>query len=189
MDPNLQTASLHALLARHQAGDAHALDALIRRTVDRLERLARKMLADFPTVHAREQTADVLQNALIRLTRALGEVTPESVRDYYRLATEQIRRELLDLARWHGRRPAGALGEGELQANSDSEFDRWAAFQEAIIELPTDAREVFGLTFYHGWTQTQIAELFGMSDRQVRRLWKGACLKLYDVVGGDVPSI
>src|SRR6476646_8282920 len=109
MDSDLQTASLHDLVERHRAGDRAALNALIRRTAERLERLARKMLGSFPAVRAREQTGDVLQSALIRLTRALGEVTPASVRDYYRLAAEQLRRELLDLARRH-RPPAGRPG-------------------------------------------------------------------------------
>jgi DNA-directed RNA polymerase specialized sigma24 family protein len=101
MDSDLQTASLHDLVSRHRAGDRAALDVLIRRTGKRLERLARKMLGTFPAVQAREETDDVLQNALIRLTRALGSVTPASVRDYYRLAAEELRRELLDLARRH----------------------------------------------------------------------------------------
>jgi DNA-directed RNA polymerase specialized sigma24 family protein len=42
---------------------------------------------------------------------------------------------------------------------------------------------VFGLTFYHGWTQSQIAELFQVSDRQVRRLWADACRQLQAAVG------
>ena len=114
MNVELQTASLHALLARHRAGDRRALDDLIRRTSQRLERLARKMLGQFPAVRAREESGDVLQSALIRLTRALGDVTPQSVRDYYGLAAEQIRRELLDLARRHALRPSGRLVETEV---------------------------------------------------------------------------
>jgi DNA-directed RNA polymerase specialized sigma24 family protein len=37
--------------------------------------------------------------------------------------------------------------------------------------LPAQLHEVFSYTFYHGWTQNQIAELLGISERQVRRLW------------------
>jgi RNA polymerase sigma-70 factor (ECF subfamily) len=187
MNPELNTASLHVLVARHQAGDPAALDGLIRRTTDRLERLARKMLRTFPGVRAREQTGDVLQNALLRLTRALREVTPASVRDYYRLAAEQLRRELLDLARRYSRRPADPLGEAdpaEPASGDPADLARWAALQEAVEKLPTEEREVFGLTFYHGWTQPQIAELLQVSDRQVRRVWAAACLRLNDSVGG-----
>jgi RNA polymerase sigma factor (sigma-70 family) len=183
MDSDLQTASLHDLVSRHRAGDRAALDVLIRRTGKRLERLARKMLGTFPAVQAREETDDVLQNALIRLTRALGSVTPASVRDYYRLAAEELRRELLDLARRHRRRPASLIGDGDPEASAPPDLDRWAALQEAVERLPAEEREVFGLTFYHGWKQPQIAELLQVSDRQVRRVWFQACQRLGEQVG------
>jgi len=187
VDDDLNTESLHDLVSRHQAGDRAALDRLVRRTVGRLERLARKMLRGFPAVRAREQTGDILQSALLRLTRALRRVTPRSVRDYYRLAAEQIRRELYDLARRYSRRPAGELGDidpAEPASDSADDLSRWAALQEAVERLPTDEREVFGLTFYHGWTQPRIAALLQISDRQVRRLWTAACLRLNEAVGG-----
>lgn len=187
MDADLQTASLHDLVARHRAGDRAALDALIRRTAQRLQRLAGKMLGTFPRVRDRYQTADVLQNSLIRLIRALQTVTPASVRDYYRLAAEEIRRELLDLARHCRRRPSEPLGAVQPGAPDDIGLARWAALQEAVERLPADEREVFGLTFYHGWTQAQIAELFQVSDRQVRRLWAQACVRLNREVG-SVPD-
>jgi RNA polymerase sigma factor (sigma-70 family) len=187
VDDDLNTESLHDLVSRHQAGDRAALDRLVRRTVGRLERLARKMLRGFPAVRAREQTGDILQSALLRLTRALRRVTPRSVRDYYRLAAEQIRRELYDLARRYSRRPAGELGDidpAEPASDSPDDLLRWAALQEAVERLPTDEREVFGLTFYHGWTQPRIAALLQISDRQVRRLWTAACLRLNEAIGG-----
>jgi len=187
VDDDLNTESLHDLVSRHQAGDRAALDRLVRRTVGRLERLARKMLRGFPAVRAREQTGDILQSALLRLTRALRRVTPRSVRDYYRLAAEQIRRELYDLARRYSRRPVGELGDidpAEPASDSADDLSRWAALQEAVERLPTDEREVFGLTFYHGWTQPRIAALLQISDRQVRRLWTAACLRLNEAIGG-----
>ena len=147
------------------------------------------MLGQFPAVRAREESGDVLQSALIRLTRALGDVTPKSVREYYGLAAEQLRRELLDLARRHALRPVGLLLETELARPGDSaDLARGAALQEAVEQLPTNLREVFSLTFYHGWTQPKIAELLQMSDRQVRRLWVEACQRLNAAVEGDLPN-
>ena len=66
----LPTTTLRDLIARFQAGETSALDSLIRRTQERLEQFARRMLGGFPGVRAREQVEDVVQNALIRLTRA-----------------------------------------------------------------------------------------------------------------------
>jgi RNA polymerase sigma factor (sigma-70 family) len=196
MSTDLRTASLHDMLGRFQAGDDAALDELIRRTSDRLDRLARKMLRGFPLVRAREQTQDILQNALVRLTRSLREVRPASIADYFRLAAEQVRRELLDLARFHRRRIAvnHTLAPADVpDLNSPhggdmaADLERWHAFHEAVEQLPAALREVFGLKFYHGWTQVQIAELLGVSDRQVRQLWRDACLRLNDLLGGDLP--
>jgi RNA polymerase sigma-70 factor (ECF subfamily) len=181
---DLHTASLLDLVARFQAGDNTALDGLIRRAEERLELFTRRMLVHFPAVQAREQSADVLQNALVRLVRALRQETPQSVKDFFRLATVQIRRELLDLARRHARRPAlGLTADPPDLADDSTELDRWTALHEAVEGLPADRREVFGLAFYHGWTQVQIAELLGVSDRQVRRLWIDACLRLKEAVG------
>ena len=40
-------------------------------------------------------------------------------------------------------------------------------------------REVVGLVFYHGWTQAQVAELFQVDVRTVRRWWESALVKLH----------
>jgi RNA polymerase sigma-70 factor (ECF subfamily) len=200
MSHDLSTASLLDLIVRVQGSDAAALDELVRRTGERLARLARKMLRGFPLVRAREQTDDVLQNALLRLTRSLRAVRPPSTGDFFRLAAEQIRRELLDLARYHRRRsaineplpPAGgsdaAFDPPDPSSVDCRDLDRWSALHEAVESLPTDLREVFSLAFYHGQTQPQIAQLLGVSDRHVRRLWREACLRLNDLLGGDLPA-
>jgi hypothetical protein len=98
---SLHTAQLQLWAQRIRAGDRCAPDELLRATADRLERLTRKMLGRFPSVRRWEQTADVMQNASLRLLRALQQIDPTSVRDFFGLAAEQIRRELLDLVRHH----------------------------------------------------------------------------------------
>jgi RNA polymerase sigma-70 factor (ECF subfamily) len=184
----LSTTSLHDLIARFQAGDISALDSLIRRTQVRLEHFARRMLAGFPGVRAKEQVEDVLQNALMRLTEALRQETPKSVRDFFGLAAVQIRRVLLDFARSHARRPVDALSaDPSDRAHDSAELDRWARLHEAVGELPPELHDVFCYTFYHSWTQAQIAELLEISDRQVRRLWVEACRRMKAAVV-DLPA-
>src|SRR5262249_39869172 len=195
--PLLHTTSLLEMLTRYRDGDTAALDELLRRLGERLERLARQMLRGFPVVRQREQTDDVLNGALLRLTRALRAVRPSSTADFFGLAAEQIRRALLDLARYHRRRfginqplpggPAGAVEVIDPHAADPRELERWQALHEAVERLPAELREAFGLTFYHGWTQEDMARLLGMSDRQVRRLWRRACLRLNELLGGDLP--
>jgi RNA polymerase sigma-70 factor (ECF subfamily) len=177
-----------------RSGDAAAQDELLRRIGDRLERLARKMIKGFPQVRRWTETLDVVQNATLRLLRALEQVRPDSTRAFFGLAAEQIRRELLDLAR-HFRGPHGVganhasqvlLAEGNAvpepvaPADPPDELDRWCAFHEAVEKLPVDEREVLGLVFYHGWTQAQVAELFQVSERTVRRWWESAMVRLHD---------
>jgi RNA polymerase sigma-70 factor (ECF subfamily) len=200
-DP-LHTASLHDMLARFRGGEPTALDDLIRRTGERLKRLARKMLQGFPLVLAREDSEDVVQSALVRLTRSLHEVHPPTTADFFRLAAEHLRRELLDLARHHRRRlsisqpypNAGGAEEAaapfdppDPNAPGSGELDRWQGLHESVERLPTDLREVFSLTFYHGWTQAEIATLLVVSERQVRRLWRDACLRLNELLSGNLP--
>src|SRR5947209_7323531 len=107
-----------------QAGDPSAREELLRSLGDRLERLARKMLGRFASVRRWADTGDVLQSALMRLLRALTEVRPASMRDFFGLAAEQMRRELLDLARHFNRGtgaaagPPASLPEGDAQIPS-----------------------------------------------------------------------
>src|SRR5688572_11066870 len=103
------TAQLQRWLARLQDDDPEAREEVLRHAGGRLQRLTRKLLNDYPGVRRWEQTDDVLQNAVVRLLRALRDVRPATVREFLGLAALQIRRELLDLARhYYGPQGAGA---------------------------------------------------------------------------------
>jgi RNA polymerase sigma factor (sigma-70 family) len=197
-DPSANTEQMHGWVERMRAGDLAAREELLRSLCGRLERLARKMLRGFPRVHRWADTADVLQNALLRLLRALEQVKPGSMRDFFGLVAEQMRRELLDLARHfngprglgvnHGREPPNSdssVGPNEPADHADDPDDlaRWTRFHEAVEHLPAEEREVVGLVFYHGWTQVQVAELFGVTVRTVQRYWQAALVQLREGAG------
>ena len=200
-DP-LDTVALDQLLDRARGGDSSAWDTLLRRAHQRLELLARRMLRGFPGVRRAEDTGDVLQGGVVRLLRALRSVSPKSTREFFGLAAEQLRRELLDLAHRHRRGTGpgiavgadlsgagGAIPEPAGSAGADGDLDQWAAFHAAVAGLPAEEREVFMLAFYHGWTQPQIAGLFGVDERTVRRRWQAAGLRLNDRLGGWLPDV
>jgi RNA polymerase sigma-70 factor (ECF subfamily) len=192
-----ETTHLVQWVARMRAGDLAARDELIRGFHGRLELLARKMLRCYPRVGRWADADDVLQNALIRLLRALETVQPDSTRAFLALAAEQIRRELLDLSRHYygpegeganhnsiGPRPdesPPALDPSSPDSNT-SDLERWCRFHEEVARLPVREREVVGLTFYHGWTQAQVAGLFGVDTRTVRRWWDRALTTLQRVL-------
>ena len=57
-----------------------ARDELLKGVGARLEKLARKMLRKYPHVRRWTETGDVLQNAIIRLLRALESIRPKTTR-------------------------------------------------------------------------------------------------------------
>lgn len=195
-DPTLHTPQLEGWLGRIQAGDASARNELVQAIQGRLEQLARRMLRRYPGVARWAETGDVFQGAVMRLLRALETVSPASTRDFLNLAAAIVRRELIDLAR-HFQGPQGiganhVSGPQETQPAADvnpADLESWTALHEAVDRLPVELREVFSLTFYHGWTQQQIAELFTVDVRTVRRRWLAACEALVAALGGNLPEL
>jgi RNA polymerase sigma-70 factor (ECF subfamily) len=124
---------------------------------------------------------------MIRLLRALESIQPKTTRDFFNLAAVQIRRELIDLAR-HYFGPQGMAANLESGIDAalgpdhprDQDLEFWTNFHTAVETLPADEREVVSLVFYHGWTQQQVAELFNVNPRTVRRWWQSALVKLHD---------
>jgi RNA polymerase sigma factor (sigma-70 family) len=181
------TTQLHAWIDRLRTGDRGARDDLLRGIAGRLYPLAQKMLGRFPNVRRWADTDDVLQNAQLRLLRALETVRPDSARSFFGLAAEQIRRELIDLARhFYGAEGVGAnhashgwRDDPPALADEGDELEKWAAFHEAVARLPAAEREVVGLIFYHAWTKSEVAELMGVAVRTVQRRWESALARLH----------
>lgn len=196
-DP-LKTTELQNLVGRIRVGDRKAADDLIRRSAQRLEALASRMLHTFPGVERWEQTGDVLQNALQRLLRTLRSVQPDSVSGFYCLAAQSVRRELLDLAR-HYSGPLNGAANHESLADSAAmngftsrddtrNLERWTAFHEAVGRLPDPDRELVELGYYEGLEKHEIAELLGVSVKTVGRRWDRIARRLADELGDEMPT-
>jgi RNA polymerase sigma factor (sigma-70 family) len=194
------TAQLQLWIDRMQAGDESARDHLINCCCTRLLQLTRKMLRRYPRVKRWEQTDDVLQNVSLRLRRTLAQVTPADVREFLKLASLNIRRELLDLVK-HYCGPRG-LGTRYLSDPVDhsaeprqpadirdepSRLAQWSEFHEKIQELPEEQREVFDLLWYQGLSQAEAAGVLAVTERTVQRRWQAARLQLYDTLHGELP--
>jgi RNA polymerase sigma factor (sigma-70 family) len=188
MADELRTTELRDLLGRVAACDRTAREELLRRTAGNLERLAHKLMAAYPTVRRWDETADVVQNATLRLLRALEQVSPENPRQFFGLAAEQIRRELIDLARhYYGPHGIGAnyrsqTGSAPVEpADPDpGTLTDWQAFHEGIAALSQADREVFDLLYYQDLSQAEAAELLGLSVAAVQQRWQRARLRLHD---------
>ena len=206
MTPGTTTLHLQGCLDRLRGGDPAAWEELLRHSQERLRKLTHRMLSRFPAVHRFEQTDDVLQNVLLRITRMLDRVEVASVRDYLRLAATNIRRELIDLAR----HISGAEGIGANQATppprrpdqsdqgpandpaAESSGDAlsladWTEFHEQVARLSEEEKEVFDLLWYNGLTQEEAAEVLAVSLSTIKRRWQSARLGLMNALGGKSP--
>jgi len=192
------TKRMHLWLDQMREGHAQARDEVLRHVGERLQRLTRKMLQDYPGVKRWEQTDDVLQNALVRLLRALRDVRPGSMREFFGLASVQIRRELLDLAKHyygpegpgahHASRPgdsAAPVPEPADSAQDPSRLAEWREIHQQIDRLPEEEREIVSLLYYQGLSQAEAAAILGVTVRTVQRHWRSALLKLHDLLSGD----
>jgi RNA polymerase sigma-70 factor (ECF subfamily) len=195
-DSQSQQSMVQQFLPQAVAGDQAALDALLRHNCDRLTSLTRRMLGDFRRVRRWTETADVLQNALLRLVAALRDSKPQNSREFLALATLQIRRELLDLARkYYGPHGMGANQDSAAAAGPDvptpadkgdlshepCSLAQWTELHQQIDALPEEEREVVGLLFYQGISQAEAAEVLNVSMRTVQRRWHAALYKLHGV--------
>lgn len=201
--PDESSSTLQGCLDRLQAGDPQARGQVIQYACRRLRRLTQAMLRDFPRLRAYEDAEDVLQNAVLRLLRALQVVVPPTSADFFRLAAQLIRRELIDLSRHY----FGRYGPGKCQVAldgqgsphrppvagpvpSDSTYHpvklaRWTEFHEHAEALPAEEKAVFDLVWYQGLSQVEAASLLNLSHTTIKRRWVAARLRLQAALQGD----
>ena len=142
------------------------------------------------------QTNELLGAVVERLLKALREVRPTTVRQFFALAGQHLRWELNDIARRLDTQPTGVeLGDGVVPAPAVSDPDLSPTARlilETIGNLPDDEREVFDLVHIQGLTEAEAAAVLGVSARTVqRRLERGIQLlteRLGDLVPGEPAS-
>jgi RNA polymerase sigma factor (sigma-70 family) len=200
--PHEREIRLQSCLERLARGELEARDELIAIACDRMRGLAHRMLQTFPTVRRWNETEDVVQNAAMRLYRALGDTVPRDARGFSGLASLQVRRELLDLAKKHAGPQFHAARhetnyrflDGENRAKVDDAHDRtesydqlerWTRLHEAAADLPEEERELFHLVWYLGLQQEAASALLGCSVRTVKRRWESAKSLLAAAVSGN----
>jgi len=170
--------------------------ALIDSSVSRLHLLCRTLLVRSYLRLARPpfnlQSEEMLSAVVDRLLRAMQEVRPTTVRQFFGLANQHMRWELNDLARkLDGHAPAMELQEGIVPApeTSVSQLTPNALrMLEAIDSLPEEEREVFSLVRIQAMTQTEVAEVLGTSTKTVQRRLNRALLWLADRLGDLDPT-
>jgi len=159
---------------------------LLATAVDRLHLLCRSLLfRSYPRL-ARPplslQTEEMLAAVVERLLKAMREVRPPTVRQFFALANQHMRWELNDLARRLDEESrAVELRESSVPAPAESSASQLSPnirrIMNSIEGLPEDEREVFNLVRIQGMTQSEAASVLEVSVKTVqRRLNRGLML-------------
>jgi RNA polymerase sigma-70 factor (ECF subfamily) len=139
-----------------------------------------------------EETDDLLQNVLIRLTKALTEKieVPRASDHWWRLAAKHIRWELKDVARRCSRlypEMGAPMDQTPDPYGEPSTLDDWTLFHESVESLPGNEREAFSLTWYAGLTQEEAAKELNVALRTIKRRLLRARILLACAVRGAAP--
>jgi RNA polymerase sigma factor (sigma-70 family) len=159
-----------------------AVRALLDRAVFRLHELCAALLhRSYPrlTRPPLNLQADEMLGAVVeRLLKALREVRPETVRQFFALASQHMRWELNEMARRLDEQPAAVELRDELvpaPASSDSGLTPASRrMLAAVANLQEAEGEAFDLVRIQGLTQAEAAQVLGVSAATVnRRLNRG----------------
>jgi len=187
MDEECTTAAVQRFLDE-LAGDSPAepvVRALLDRAVCRLRLLCDSQLhKSYPRMMRPPlnlQTDEMLSAVVERLLKALRKARPETVRQFFALASQHMRWELNDLARRLDVMPATLeLREGLVPAPAASDSGLTPGGRrlfDAIESLPEGEREAFDLVKIQGMTHAEAGQVLGVSVRTVKR-WVSQSLRL-----------
>jgi RNA polymerase sigma factor (TIGR02999 family) len=164
------------LLGRWQAGDAHALEALMPLVYEELRRLARRYLRQERPEHTLQSTA-LVHEAFMRL---VGQDLPalHNRAHFYAVAATLMRQILVDHARSHAaRKRGGATPVVPLElagSPADPRGRDVLALDDALNGLAAlDPRQsrIVELRYFTGLSIEETAEVLGISPATVKRDW------------------
>lgn len=181
-------------------GDTHAepiIRSLLARSVGRLQVLCGALLyRKYPRLTQPPlnlQTDEMLSSVVERLLKALREVHPTSVRQFFALANQHMRWELNDLARRLDERSTALVAHEELIPSPESSGSlpnvNAVRILEAIEALPDEQREVFNLIRIQGMTHTEAAEILDVSAKTIQRRLAAGLLFLTRQLGDLQPQL
>jgi RNA polymerase sigma factor (sigma-70 family) len=180
-------------------GDApseSAIRALLDRAVRRLHELGAALLhRSYPRLTRPPlnlQVEELLGAVVERLLKALREVHPRTVRQFFALASQHMRWELNEMARRLDEQPAAVeLHDGLVPApaSSGSGLTPNARRMLDVIELlPEDEREAFELVRIQGMSQVEAGGLLGVSAATINRRLSRSLQRLAAALGDLYPD-
>jgi RNA polymerase sigma factor (TIGR02999 family) len=172
------------LLKRVRQNDRAALDQLIALVYPDLHRMARNRLAQNDTITLLDATS-LVHEAYLRLQNA-GRIDAQSRPQFFVYAAQVLRSVMVDFAR---KRRAERRGGGnanvtlseDLAAGIGGTDEDIVRVNEALHDLAESdprLRHVIEMRYFGGFSDQEIAEALGVTDRTVRRDWERARLLL-----------
>jgi RNA polymerase sigma factor (sigma-70 family) len=160
--------------------------ALLDRSVRRLQLLCANLLyrdyrrLTLPPTNLRPE--EVLGAVVERLLKAMRSVRPQTVRQFFALVNMHMRWEMNDVARRLDEQPTALEVHEELLVAPDKSSSiltpQARRILAAIDGLPEEEREAFELLNVQELTQSEAAEVLGVSVRTVQRRLNGALVLL-----------
>lgn len=183
-------------LTRLRAGDHDALDRLFPLLYDELKIVARAQLAREATGHTLGPTA-LVHEAYVRLAER-EKLAPEDRRHFFAIASQAMRRILIDHARARKRVKRGAgqvavpLDEMIQALMTDNSADELVALDDALDRLAAvnpRAALVVERRFFGGLTLEETGESLGVSLKTVQRDWLLARAWLRKEIDQEISSL
>jgi RNA polymerase sigma-70 factor (ECF subfamily) len=172
------------LLVEWSKGDQGALEALVPLVYEELRRLARYYLRQEKQNHTLSSTA-LVHEAYLRLVNQ-KEVTWQSRAHFFGVASQMMRRILVDHARRHAyaKRGGGALTlalEEAVATPQRREIDLVALDDalDTLAKLDERQSRMVELRFFGGLSIEETSEVLGISAPTVKREWASARAWLY----------
>jgi RNA polymerase sigma-70 factor (ECF subfamily) len=161
---------------------------LLARAVDRLHLLCAHLLRrEYPRLTRGPlnlQSEEILSAVVERLLKAMRNVRPTTVRQFFALANQHMRWELNDMARrLDSATPAAELHDSRIAPkqgpeSSISPAPNLSRILTAIDALAEDEREVFSLVRLQGLSHGETAHVVGISVKTVQRRLKRSLMLL-----------
>ena len=194
-----ETHRITQLLRDASGGDGGAFSDLLPLVYDHLKEIAAGRLRWERDGHTLNATA-LVHEAYLKLVDQTS-VEWQSRAHFYAVASQAMRRILIDYAKTRHRAKRGGKGEnvpldlvGDVADGRQAEDDRFAELLEldrvmtALGAENARAAEIVQYRVFGGLKHDEIAEVLGVSEATVRRSWKFAKLWLRRALGESAPA-
>jgi RNA polymerase sigma-70 factor (ECF subfamily) len=176
---------------------------LLARAVDRLHLLCARLLhRSYPRLTRGPlnlRPEELLSAVVERLLKAMRQVRPGTVRQFFALVNQHMRWELNDLARRldeqasaaelrESRLPAATPPDPDAAPSSQAAGAGLARILAAIEDLPDDEREAFNLVRIQGMTWPEAAQVVGVSVKTIQRRLNRSLALLGERLGDPGPA-